>query len=92
MISFLRTKLSLSSPLHKAPILTVMDSYGSQRLVALAQQLRFYKPPSLSPDEIEDQNIEESSGKVVPPSGGFKNLQPQSLKTLKGLDPIELLF
>uniref|UniRef100_A0A6N2KZS3 Nudix hydrolase domain-containing protein n=1 Tax=Salix viminalis TaxID=40686 RepID=A0A6N2KZS3_SALVM len=69
MISFLRTKLSLSSPLHKAPILTVMDSYGSQRLVALAQQLRFYKPPSLSPDEIEDQNIEESSGKVVPQVG-----------------------
>ncbi|KAL3596493.1 hypothetical protein D5086_008130 [Populus alba] len=42
-----------------------MDSYGSQRLVALAQQLRFYKPPSLSPDEIEEQNIEESAGKVV---------------------------
>ncbi|KAI5590954.1 hypothetical protein BDE02_04G045500 [Populus trichocarpa] len=69
MISLLRTKLLLSSSPHKAPIFTVMDSYGSQRLVALAQQLRFYKPPSLSPDEIEEQNIEESAGKVVPQVG-----------------------
>ncbi|CAK7350460.1 unnamed protein product [Dovyalis caffra] len=58
MISFLRTKLLLASPLHKPPIFTVMDSYGSQRLVALAQQLRFYKPSSPSPDETEEQNIE----------------------------------
>jgi hypothetical protein len=65
IISLLSTKLLLSSPLHRAPTFTVMDSYGSQRLVALAQQLRFYKPPSPSPDEIEEQNIEESAGKVV---------------------------
>jgi hypothetical protein len=86
MISLLRTKLLLSSSPHKAPIFTVMDSYGSQRLVALAQQLRFYKPPSLSPDEIEEQNIEESAGKVVP-QVGFQESATSIVKDPERLRP-----
>ncbi|TQD88219.1 hypothetical protein C1H46_026280 [Malus baccata] len=39
---------------------------GSQRLIALAQQLRLYKPPPFpSDDDIEEQRIEETAGKVV---------------------------
>jgi hypothetical protein len=63
-----------------------MDSYGSQRLVALAQQLRFYKPPSLSPDEIEEQNIEESAGKVVP-QVGFQESATSIVKDPERLRP-----
>ncbi|XP_050221460.1 nudix hydrolase 15, mitochondrial-like isoform X2 [Mercurialis annua] len=70
MISLLRTKLSLSPPplCNRPPFFSsIMDtsSSGSNRLLALANQLRFYKPPSQSPDEIEEQNIEESADKVV---------------------------
>ncbi|KAL0363436.1 UNVERIFIED_CONTAM: Nudix hydrolase 15, mitochondrial [Sesamum calycinum] len=46
-----------------------MDSCAagpSRKLMALAQQLRLYKPPSpQSDDDEEEQRIEESAGKVV---------------------------
>ncbi|KAM0996666.1 hypothetical protein ACFX14_006736 [Malus domestica] len=39
---------------------------GSQRLITLAQKLRLYKPPPLPyDDDIEEQRIEETTGKVV---------------------------
>lgn len=64
MIPILR-RLSVTST---APLFKLMDSSssfgGSQRLAALAQQLRLYKPPPTFED-IEEQSLEESAGKVV---------------------------
>ncbi|KAJ7968668.1 Nudix hydrolase 15, mitochondrial [Quillaja saponaria] len=48
---------------------------GSKRLVALAQQLRLYKPP-FSFDEIEERRIEESDGKVVSQVGFPESATP----------------
>lgn len=55
-----------------------MDSCGSNanRLITLAQQLRLYKPPSPSPDEIEEQTIEETAGKVVSQLGFQESATP----------------
>ncbi|OAY24904.1 nudix hydrolase 15, mitochondrial [Manihot esculenta] len=76
MISLLRTKLPLSP--HHHPFLSLMDSCGSNanRLITLAQQLRLYKPPSPSPDEIEEQTIEETAGKVVSQLGFQESATP----------------
>lgn len=69
MVSILR-RLSASTILPRASLSKFMDSssngnnMGSQRLLALAQQLRLYKPP-LFPDDIEEQTMEENGGKVV---------------------------
>ncbi|XP_002522533.2 nudix hydrolase 15, mitochondrial [Ricinus communis] len=69
MLSFLRTNLPLSlSPLYqKASFFSLMECSGSNRLMALAHQLRFYKPPSASPDEIEEQTIEVGFQESVTP-------------------------
>jgi coenzyme A diphosphatase NUDT7 len=50
---------------------------GSQRLVALAQQLRLYKPPPTFED-IEEQSLEESAGKVVSQLGFAESTTPIS--------------
>ncbi|KAI4306409.1 hypothetical protein L6164_029688 [Bauhinia variegata] len=66
MVSILRRLSTIALP--RASLFKSMESSnfngGSQRLVALAQQLRLYKHPPF-PDEIEEQSIEESGGKVV---------------------------
>ncbi|XP_062162788.1 nudix hydrolase 15, mitochondrial-like [Alnus glutinosa] len=73
MIPILRR---LSAPLYKR-----MDSSsslgGSQRLVALAQHLRLYKPPPTFED-IEEQSLEESAGKVVSQLGFAESTTPIS--------------
>uniref|UniRef100_A0A2P2JWY8 Nudix hydrolase 15-like isoform X2 n=1 Tax=Rhizophora mucronata TaxID=61149 RepID=A0A2P2JWY8_RHIMU len=79
MVSLLRAKLPLSSTqslLHKAPAFSHMDSCRSQRMITLAQQLRLYKPPPPSPDEIEEQSIEEAAGKVVSQVGFQESVTP----------------
>ena len=49
---------------------------GSQRLLALAQHLRLYKPPPF-PEDIEEQSTEESgSGKVVSQVGFPESATP----------------
>ena len=53
-----------------------MDSSESSRLMALAHQLRFYKPPSSSQEEIEEQTIEETYGKVISQLGFQGSLTP----------------
>ena len=81
MIPILR-RLSKSIPLvPSTPFslskLIVMDSSssGSQRLVALAQQLRLYKPPPTFED-MEEQSLEESGGKVVSQVGFAESATP----------------
>lgn len=50
---------------------------GSQRLLALAQQLRLYKPPPFSSDDdIEEQRIEEIAHKVVSQVGFAESNTP----------------
>ncbi|CAB4306578.1 unnamed protein product [Prunus armeniaca] len=50
---------------------------GSQRLSALAQQLRLYKPPPFSSDDdIEEQRIEEITHKVVSQVGFAESNTP----------------
>ncbi|KAK8575196.1 hypothetical protein V6N12_062872 [Hibiscus sabdariffa] len=51
-------------PLFSPPLVNVIPS-PSQRLLALAQQLRHHKPPSSSWDDNDDRTIEEAAGKVV---------------------------
>ncbi|KAM1873309.1 hypothetical protein ACFX13_007162 [Malus domestica] len=47
---------------------------GSQRLIALAQKLHLYKPPPFPyDDDIEEQRIEETAGKVVSQVGFAKS-------------------
>ncbi|XP_058730781.1 nudix hydrolase 15, mitochondrial-like [Vicia villosa] len=70
MNSILRTITTTLIP-RTIPVSKFMDSSpnatigGSQRLLALAQHLRLYKPPPF-PEDIFEQSIEDSgSGKVV---------------------------
>ncbi|CAI9087328.1 OLC1v1021377C1 [Oldenlandia corymbosa var. corymbosa] len=52
---------------------------GSQRLRALAQQLRMYKPPSVpgdDDDDIEENNLQEAAGKVVSQVGFLESATP----------------
>lgn len=49
---------------------------SSARLLALAQQLRLYKAPSL--DEAEEQRIEESAGKVMSQVGFQESVTPMA--------------
>ncbi|KAL4368330.1 hypothetical protein GQ457_05G028870 [Hibiscus cannabinus] len=51
-------------PLFSPPLVNLIPS-PSQRLLALAQQLRHHKPPSSSWDDNDDRTIEEAAGKVV---------------------------
>ncbi|XP_027346525.1 nudix hydrolase 15, mitochondrial [Abrus precatorius] len=71
MVSILRTLSTItSSILPRASISKFMASStnvnigGSQRLLALAQHLRQYKPPPF-PEDIVEQSIEEIGNKVV---------------------------
>ncbi|CAL2251877.1 unnamed protein product [Prunus armeniaca] len=73
MISLLR-RLSTSPPLLMEP---ANSCVGSQRLSALAQQLRLYKPPPFSSDDdIEEQRIEEITHKVVSQVGFAESNTP----------------
>lgn len=60
--------------------LIIMDSSAksSQRLFALAQQLRLYKPPSPFGEDadFEEQKLEESAGKVVSQLGFQESVTP----------------
>ncbi|XP_057499607.1 nudix hydrolase 15, mitochondrial-like [Actinidia eriantha] len=50
---------------------------GSERLTALARQLRMYKPPpTIDESEFEEQRIEESAGKVVSQVGFVESATP----------------
>lgn len=73
MISIFR-RLTTSLP----PLMQPPNSCGSsQRLLALAQQLRLYKPPPSSwDDDSEEQRIEESTGKVVSQVGFAESNTP----------------
>jgi peroxisomal coenzyme A diphosphatase NUDT7 len=67
MNSILRTITTSLIP-RTVSVTKVMDSSssgGSQRLLALAQHLRLYKPPPPFPEDVLEQSIEESGGKVV---------------------------
>ncbi|BFG27887.1 hypothetical protein CerSpe_141610 [Prunus speciosa] len=73
MISLLR-RLSTSPPLLMEP---GNSCVGSQRLLALAQQLRLYKPPPFSSDDdIEEQRNEEIAHKVVSQVGFAESNTP----------------
>ncbi|KAB1223550.1 Nudix hydrolase 15, mitochondrial [Morella rubra] len=77
MIPLLR-RLSKSAPSSAllSKLMDVSSSFGgSQRLLALAQQLRLYTPPTISED-IEEQNLEESAGKVVSQVGFAESASP----------------
>lgn len=77
MIPLLR-RLSKSAPSSAllSKLMDVSSSFGgSQRLLALAQQLRLYTPPTISED-IEEQNLEESAGKVVSQVGFAESATP----------------
>jgi hypothetical protein len=69
MISILRTITTSLIP-TRISVTKLMDSSsnaniaGSERLLALAQHLRLYKPPPFAEDILE-QRIEENGGKVV---------------------------
>ncbi|KAF5729153.1 hypothetical protein HS088_TW21G01311 [Tripterygium wilfordii] len=89
MISLILKRFSILSlpipplPKYRAPNFSLMDSSsttsfacGSQRLLALAQQLRLYKAPSPSDDEIEERRIEETAGKVVSQVGFQESVTP----------------
>ncbi|XP_057416924.1 nudix hydrolase 15, mitochondrial [Lotus japonicus] len=68
--------------LPKPPFSKFMDSSSnvingrSQRLLALAQHLRLYKPPPPFPEDIVEQRIEESGGKVVSQVGFQESATP----------------
>ncbi|EOY28079.1 hypothetical protein QUC31_012837 [Theobroma cacao] len=51
-------------------------SNSSQRLLALAQQLRHYRPPTCSLDDNEEQIMEEAAGKVVSQVGFQESVTP----------------
>ena len=77
MVSIIR-RISASA-IALASVSTFMElpkfNGGSQRLMALAQQLRLYKPPPFL-DDIEEQSIEESARKVVSPVGFPESAAP----------------
>ncbi|XP_062095861.1 nudix hydrolase 15, mitochondrial-like [Humulus lupulus] len=62
------------------PMDSVANSFGgSQSLVALAQQLRHYKPPRMPfDDDAEEATVEESAGKVVSQVGVVESATPIS--------------
>jgi len=70
MNSILRTITTTLVP-RTVSVTKLMDSSsnvtigGSQRLLALAQHLRLYKPPPPFSEDVLEQSIEESGGKVV---------------------------
>ncbi|XP_030460161.1 nudix hydrolase 15, mitochondrial-like [Syzygium oleosum] len=78
MISVLRR---ISASASTSPFLKLMNNSPppppSRRLVALAQQLRLYKPP---PDfeDAEEQRIEETAGKVVSQVGFPESATPMA--------------
>jgi 8-oxo-dGTP pyrophosphatase MutT (NUDIX family) len=52
---------------------------GSSKLVALAQQLRLYKPPpSIEESDMEELRVEERAGKVVSQLGFAESVTPVS--------------
>ncbi|PNX54507.1 nudix hydrolase mitochondrial-like [Trifolium pratense] len=48
---------------------------GSERLLALAQHLRLYKPPPPFAEDVLEQSIEENGGKVVSQLGDAGDLR-----------------
>ncbi|KAI9121651.1 hypothetical protein K1719_008684 [Acacia pycnantha] len=67
---------SLSSKfMDSSSALNCKNNVGSQRLLALAQQLRLYKPPSFH-DDIDEQTMEENGGKVVSQVGFPESTAP----------------
>ncbi|WJX50366.1 Nudix hydrolase 15, mitochondrial [Trifolium repens] len=85
MISILRTITTSLIP-TRISVMKLMDSSsnanigGSERLLALAQHLRLYKPPPFAEDILE-QRIEENGGKVVSQLGF-----PESATTIQNPD------
>ncbi|KAK2434047.1 nudix hydrolase protein [Trifolium repens] len=79
MISILRTITTSLIP-TRISVTKLMDSSsnanigGSERLLALAQHLRLYKPPPFAEDILE-QRIEENGGKVVSQLGDTGDLR-----------------
>ncbi|XP_043700669.1 nudix hydrolase 15, mitochondrial-like [Telopea speciosissima] len=81
MIPVLGRLLMATSPPSPvtSSVSSLMDSNcigGSLRLSNLAQQLRLYKPPPSFDDDIEEQRIEESAGKVVSQVGIAESAAP----------------
>ncbi|XP_042514230.1 nudix hydrolase 15, mitochondrial-like [Macadamia integrifolia] len=84
MLPVLGRLLMATTPPSPAPtsVSSLMDPNfigGSQRLSNLAQQLRLYKPPPSFDDDIDDieeQRIEESAGKVVSQVGIAESAAP----------------
>ncbi|KAF8413786.1 hypothetical protein HHK36_001779 [Tetracentron sinense] len=83
MISILRrismtTNPSPPSPTSLSKLMDYTCSGGSLRLRTLAQQLRLYKPPPsfTNDDDLEEQRIEESAGKVVSQVGFAESSTP----------------
>lgn len=80
MVSILRTITTSLLP-RSSSVFKFMDSSsnaysgGSQRLLALAQHLRLYKPPPFS-DDLVEQSIEENGGKVVSQVGFQESATP----------------
>ncbi|XXG61494.1 hypothetical protein AAC387_Pa05g0092 [Persea americana] len=76
MISGALRRISTATP----PLSTLMESSsGSQRLRALAQQLRLYKPPPSPPssdDDEEEEKRQESARKVVSQLGFAESAAP----------------
>nr|AFK40178.1 unknown [Medicago truncatula] len=76
MNSILRTITTSLLP-RTVSVTKVMDSSsnvttsGSQRLLALAQHLRLYKPPPPFPEDVLEQSIEEESGGKIVSQLGF---------------------
>ncbi|XP_059437631.1 nudix hydrolase 15, mitochondrial-like isoform X2 [Corylus avellana] len=71
-----RLSKSVTSTARLFKLMDPSSSFGgSQRLVALAQQLRLYKPPPTFED-IEEQSLEESAGKVVSQLGFAESTTP----------------
>ncbi|KAL8468175.1 hypothetical protein ACS0TY_031420 [Phlomoides rotata] len=84
---------SSSSPIPNSfSRLIIMDSsaannFGvSKKLMVLAQQLRFYKPP-LQPDDDEEKKIEESAGKVVSQLGFAESATSVPQQTVERFRP-----
>lgn len=80
MVSILRTITTSLLP-RSSSFFKFMDSSSnaytakSQRLLALAQHLRLYKPPPF-PDDLAEQSIEENGGKVVSQVGFQESATP----------------
>lgn len=79
MLVVLNCKSWLPLCINIASLSRFMDSFnangGSERLLALAQQLSLYKPPPFSEDILE-QIMEESGGKVVSQVGFPESATP----------------